>query len=138
MFAQSNLQIVEVNQILAKPDQYHGQVVALHGIADTVSLENKTFTMVDIKGGVRAAGTNVLSLPTSLPEGSQATMPRPGQETIVIGQIRKKDGITGFLVTQVFTNKAEVQQILTHRSARSGKRPGDNLGRDARPSHDLQ
>jgi hypothetical protein len=136
MSAQSNLQTVEVNQILADPDRYRGQVVALHGVADSVKLEHRTFTIVDVKAGKVAAGTSASSLPASLPDGSRITMPKPGQETIVIGQIEKKDGVTGFLATQVFTNRVDVQQILAHGSIKSGKRPGDNLGRDARPSGD--
>jgi len=72
--------------------------------------------------------------------GSQLAIPKTGQEAVVIGQIgRSQDGVTYFTATQVFTNGDEVQQILAKGSIvrQPGKRPGDNLGRDAQPSRDV-
>lgn len=64
------------------------------------------------------------------------TIPKTGQEAVVIGQ---QDGVTNFTATQVSTNRDEVQQILTKGSIvrQPGKRPVDNAGRDAHPANDL-
>jgi hypothetical protein len=47
MSAQSKLQVMEVNQILADPDQYRGLTIAVHGVVDKVTPEHQTFTIVD-------------------------------------------------------------------------------------------
>jgi hypothetical protein len=138
MSAQSKLQVIGVNQVLTNPDEYHGKIVALHGIVQKVALEQRTFTIVDSKSGSNIRGANVQSLPATIRSGSQIDTPQAGQEAIVLGQVEKKDGVANFMATQVFTNRAEVQQLLAHGSITRtpGKRPGDNLGRDAQPSRD--
>jgi hypothetical protein len=136
VFGQSKLQVAEVQQVLTNPDQYRGKVVALHGIVEKVSFEQKTFTIVDSRTGANSRGTNVESLAATMQGGSQIAIPQAGQEAIVLGQVENKDGVAKLTATQVFTNKADVQQILTQGSIarKPGKRPGDNLGRDAQPS----
>ncbi len=138
MLAQSKLQVVDVDQVLTNPDQYRGKIVALHGIVEKVALEQKTFTVIDSKSGSGTHGTNAQSLPATMQGGSQVDIPKPGQEAVAIGQVGSKDGAANFSATQVFTNQDEVRQILTQGSIsrKSGKRPGDNLGRDAQPSRD--
>jgi hypothetical protein len=138
MLAQSKLQIVDVDQVLTNPDQYRGKIVALHGIIERVALEQKTFTVIDSKSSSGTGGTNAQSLPATMQGGSQVDIPKPGQEAVAIGQVGNKNGVVNFLATQVFTNKDEVRQILTQSSRKPGKRPGDNLGRDVRPSRDSQ
>jgi hypothetical protein len=132
MFAQSKFQIAEVNQILTNPDGYRGKVVALHGIIENVDPAQKIFTVVDSKSDSSAGGANRRSLPATIQGGSAVDTPKPGQEAIVIGQIGNKDNTANFAATQVFTNRTDVQQILAQGSIgrRTGKRPGDNLGRD--------
>jgi hypothetical protein len=60
-------------------------------------------------------------------------MPTRGQEIVVIGQIQKRLGGTKSIATQVFTNPADIHQILAQGSniPSPGKRPGDNLWREA-------
>jgi hypothetical protein len=130
----------DVDQVLTNPDQYRGKIVALHGIVEKVALEQKTFTIVDSKSSSGTRGTNTQSLPATMQGGSQVDIPKPGQEAVAIGQVGDKDGVANFSATQVFTNQDEVRQILTQGSIsrKPGKRPGDNLGRDAQPSRDRQ
>jgi len=139
VFAQAKFQIAEVDQILNNPDQYQGKVIALHGVIDRVSVEQRTFTIVNLNRGSSAAGTNARSLIVTNRGGSQLAIPKIGQEVVVIGQIGSQDGVTNFMATQVFTNRDEVRQIVADGSIvrRNGKRPGDNLGRDAQPSNNL-
>jgi hypothetical protein len=139
MSAQTKFQVAEVDQILTNPDQYEGKIMALHGIVGTTALEERTFTVLDSKSG-SAGGTNARFVRITFPERGQMTMPTPGQETIIIGQILKRRGGTNLLATQLFTNRADIQQILAEGSIvrRSGKRPGNNLGRDAHPVDDSQ
>jgi hypothetical protein len=135
MSAQSKLQIAEVNQVLTNPDQYRGLTLAIHGVVNKVTPEHKTFTLVDPKS---RSSMNAASLTATIRAGSQVAFPSAGQEAVAIGQIEKDDGGAKFMATQVFTSRAEVQQILTQGSViqRVGKRPGDNLGRDAQPTRD--
>lgn len=67
-------------------------------------------------------------------------MPAPGREIVVIDQIVKRLGGTSSVATQVFTNQADVQQILAQGSiTRSpGKRLGDIPGRNAQRADDSQ
>jgi len=136
VLAQSKLQIVGVDEVLTNPDRYRGKIVALHGIVEKVALEQKTFSFIDSKSISGAGGTTARSLAATMQGGSQLDIPKPGLEAVAIGQVGNKDGLTSFSATQVFTNKDEVSQILTQGSIRRkpGKRPGDNLGRDAQPS----
>jgi hypothetical protein len=138
MSAQSKLQIAEVNQVLTNPDRYQGLTVAIHGVVNQVTPEHKTFTLVDAKSGSSTPRTNTGSLTAMIRTGSQVAFPSAGQEAVAIGQVEKDDGGAKFMATQVFTSRAEVQQILTQGSVtqRVGKRPGDNLGRDAQPTRD--
>jgi hypothetical protein len=137
-FAQEKFQVAEVDQTLANPDQYRGLSVALHGIVDKVTLEQKNLAIIDSKSGSSTRGTNVPFLTATILGGSQIAIPQPGQEAILTGHVEKKGGVTNFIATQVFTNRAEVQQILAYGSITRtpGKRPGDNLGRDAQPGRD--
>ena len=139
MSAQAKFQVAEVDQILTNPDQYEGKTVALHGIVGTAALEERTFTILDSKSS-SAGGANTRFLRIAFPEKGRMTMPTPGQETIVIGQIVKRRSGTNVLATQVFANRADIRQILAEGSlVRSpGRRPGDNLGRDAHPADDSQ
>jgi hypothetical protein len=114
-FAQAKFQVAEVDQILTNRDQYDGQTVALHGVVGTAYLQDRKFTVIDFKSST-AGGPNVRFGRIIFPEQSRMTMPRPGQETIVIGQIVKKRTGTNLLATQVFTNRADIQQILAEGS----------------------
>jgi hypothetical protein len=130
--AQSKLQTVEVDQILANPEKYKGQIVALHGIAGAVATQEKTFSVLNAKSNTtRETGSHFVRV--SLPKKSQVVMPASQQEVVVTGQIEKGAGGTSLLATQVFTNKADVQQLVAHGAVvrPPGKRPGDNLGRNA-------
>jgi hypothetical protein len=138
MSAQSKLQVTEVNQVLTNPDRYQGLTLAIHGVVNKVTPEHKTFTLVDSKSGSSTPHTNAGSLTATIRARSQVAFPSTGQEAVAIGLIEKDDGGAKFLATQVFTSRAEVQQILTQGSViqRVGRRPGDNLGRDAQPTRD--
>jgi uncharacterized alpha/beta hydrolase family protein len=128
--AQSTFKIAEVDQILANPEKYHGQIVALHGITGSVATAEKRFTVLTAKSNTTG---EIKFVRVSLPEKSQTIMPAPQQEIVVTGQIEKgADGVS-FVATQLFTNKVDIQQLLTQGAIvrPPGKRPGDNLGRDA-------
>jgi hypothetical protein len=109
--AQSELQVAEVDQILANPEKYQDRIVALHGIAGNVATEEKTFTILDSKSNT-AGETKYVRV--SLPEKSQTVMPAPRQEVVVTGQVEKGAGGMSVVAAQVFTNRADVQQLLTH------------------------
>jgi hypothetical protein len=139
MSAQAKFQVAEVDQILMNPDLFEGKTIALHGIVGTAALEERTFTVLDSKSS-SPGGANARFVRVTFPERSQMVIPRPGQEIVVIGQIQKRLGGTRSVATQVFTNPADVHQMLAQGSIarKPGRRPGDNLGRDAHPADDSQ
>ena len=137
--AQVKFQVAEVDQILSNPDQYQGKVIALHGIVGTIASEQKAFTLLESTPG-KTGRANLRFVSVAVQSGTQSVLPVPGQEAVIIGQILRATGSTSFLATQMFTNRADVQQILAEGSIRraSEKRPGDNLGRDAQPVDNSQ
>ena len=139
VFAQERLQVAAPGQIIANPDMYEGKVIALHGVIDKISLEHGTFTIIDLNTPSSAASTNARSVIVTNQGGTQLTILKTGQEAVLIGQIGSQNGLSSFTATRVFTNNDEVRRILADGSIvrRTGKRPGDNLGRDAQPSNNL-
>ena len=60
-------------------------------------------------------------------------MPAPGQEVVVVGKIVNRLSTIRSVALQVFTNLADIQQILAQdsKTRSSEKRPGDIPGRNA-------
>jgi len=137
--AKEKFSVAEVDQILTNPSQYDGNILALHGIAGAVALESRTFTVLDFQSS-KAGGTNARFVRATFPKISQMVMPAPGQEVVVVGKIVNRLGTIRSVALQVFTNSADIQQILAQDSkTRSpGKRPGDIPGRNAQRADDSQ
>jgi len=74
--AQSKFQIVQVDQILTIPGQCQGQIVALHGIAGTLALEERTFTVLDSKSS-KVGESNGRFIWVTFAQKSQMIMPTP-------------------------------------------------------------
>jgi hypothetical protein len=136
--AQSKLTVVGVTQVLANPGEYRGLTVAVHGVVNQIAPERKTFTLVDSESGSSARSANARSLATTIQAGSQVVFPSAGQEAIAIGRVEVDSSGAKLFATQVLTNRFEVRQILSQGTVAqpAGKRPGDNLGRDAQPARD--
>src|SRR3981081_2412149 len=109
--AKEKFPVAEVDQILTNPDQYNGNILALHGIAGTVALESRTFTVLDYKSS-KAGGSSARFVRVTIPEKSQMVMPAPGQEVVVVGKIVNRLGAIRSVALQVFTNPADIHQIL--------------------------
>ncbi len=87
--AKEKFPVAEVDQILTNADQYNGNILALHGIAGTVALQSRTFTVLDSKSS-KAGGSSARFVRVTFPEKSQMVMPAPGQEVVVVGKIVNK------------------------------------------------
>jgi hypothetical protein len=137
--AKEKFPVAEVDQILTKPNQYDGNILALHGIAGTVSLESRTFTVLDSKAS-KAGRSSARFVRVTFPEKSQMVMPAPGREVVVVGKIVNKPGAIRSVALQVFTNPADIQKILAQDSKpRSpGKPPGDIPGQKTQRANDSQ
>lgn len=129
--AKEKFPVAEVDQIFANPDQYNGNILALHGIAGTVALQSRTFTVVDAKSS-NPAGTSARFVRVTFPGKSQTVMPAPGQEVVVVGKILNRFGTVRSVALQVFTNPADIQKILAQdsKTRSSGKPSGDLPGRN--------
>jgi hypothetical protein len=127
--AKEKFPVAEVDQILTNPNQYDGNILALHGIAGSVASESRTFTVLDSKSS-KTGGSNARFVRVTLPQKGQMVMPAPGQEVVVVGKIVNKLGAIRSAALQVFTNPADIQKILAQDSKpRSrGKPPGDIPG----------
>jgi hypothetical protein len=130
--AKEKFPVAEVDQILTNPNQYAGTILALHGIAGTVALESRTFTVLDSKSS-NAGGTSARFVRVTFPGKSQMVMPASGQEVVVVGKIVNRLSTIRSVALQVFTNPADIRQILAQdsKTPSSGKRPGDIPGRNA-------
>jgi hypothetical protein len=120
--AKEKFPVAEVDQILTNPNQYAGTILALHGIAGTVALESSN-----------AGGTSARFVRVTFPGKSQMVMPASGQEVVVVGKIVNRLSTIRSVALQVFTNPADIRQILAQdsKTPSSGKRPGDIPGRNA-------
>jgi len=117
----------EVDQILTNPNQYDGNILALHGIAGTVASESRTFTVLDSKSS-KTGGSSARFVRVTFPEKSQMVMPAPGQEVVVVGKIVNKLGAIRSVALQVFTNPADIQKILAQDSkTRSPAKPSGDF-----------
>jgi hypothetical protein len=138
--AKEKFPVAEVDQILTNPSPYDGNILALHGIAGTVALESRTFTVLDSQSS-KAEGTNARFVRVTFPKISQMVMPAPGQEVVVVGKIVvNRLGTIRSVALQVFTNPADIQKILAQdsKTRSSGKPPGDIPGRKTERPDDSQ
>ena len=119
--AKEKFPVAEVDQICANPDQYNGNILALHGIAGTVALESSTFTVLDSKSS-NAGGSNARFVRVTIPEKSQMVMPAPGQEVVVVGKIVKRRRTITSVALQIFTNPADIRKILAQDSRKTKRR----------------
>jgi hypothetical protein len=114
--AREKFPVAEVDQILTNPNQYDGNILALHGIAGTVASESRTFTVLDSKSS-KTGGSSARFVRVTFPEKSQMVVPAPGQEVVVVGKIVNKLGAIRSVALQVFTNPADIQKILAQRDS---------------------
>ena len=121
--AKEKFPVAEIDQILTNPSQYDGNILALHGIAGTIALESRTFTLLDFQSS-KAGGSSARFIRVTFPKISQMVMPAPGQEVVVVGKIVNRLGTIRSVALQVFTNPADIQKILAQDSKnRSSEKP---------------
>jgi hypothetical protein len=123
---QATIPVAEVDQIITNPNQYNRNILALHGIAGTVALQSRTFTVLDFKSS-KAGGTSARFVRVTFPDKSQLVIPAPGQEVVVVGKIVNRLSTVRSVALQVFTNPSDIQKILAQdsKTRSSGKPSGD-------------
>jgi hypothetical protein len=125
--AQAKCPVAEVDQILTNPNQYNGTILALHGIAGTVALQSRTFTVLDAKSST-TGGASARFIRVTFPAKSQIVMPAPGQEVVVVGKIVNRLSTVRSVALQVLTNPSDIRHILAQDSkTRSSGRPSGDL-----------
>ena len=125
--AQAKCPVAEVDQILTNPNQYNGTILALHGIAGTVALQSRTFTVLDAKSST-TGGASARFIRVTFPAKSQIVMPAPGQEVVVVGKIVNRLSTVRSVALQVLTKPSDIRHILAQDSkTRSSGRPSGDL-----------
>lgn len=103
--------VVAPEAVLAKPADFAGKTIAVHGAVDRVSAARRMFTLVEKTEAGCTDGCARAVVTVVLPADSQATLPAPSQEVLVVGQIEA--GATPQLrVSEIVVAKDELQRRL--------------------------
>jgi hypothetical protein len=133
-FAQEAPKLVSLAVLLANPQPYLGQTVALHGIVNQSDAEIGSFKLTESQ----TSGSDIQHAPILLAtpsKGAKVASVQNGQEAILIGQIQIRDKAPILQVANIITDKDAIRRFI--RPSERRPRPGDNLGHDAQPSRSI-
>jgi hypothetical protein len=133
-FAQEAPKLISFDSLLANPQPYIGQTVAVHGLIDQSNPETGSFKLREIQRG-RAATEHARILLATQSKGARVSSVQNGQEAIVIGQIQILDKAPILQAANIITDKDAIRRFI--RPSERRPRPGDNLGHDAQPSRSI-
>jgi hypothetical protein len=133
-FAQEAPKLVSFAPLLANPQPYLGQTVALHCIVNQSDAESGSFKLTESQtsGSDTQHSPILLATPS---KGAKVASVQNGQEAIVIGQIQIRDKAPILQVANIITDKDAIRRFI--RPSERRPRPGDNLGHDAQPSDSI-
>jgi len=129
LFSQDTLNLVTFDRLLASPQSYLGQAIAVHGVVDQSEGLNG-FKLIEAKSP--AGSEKAPSLRATWIAGARMVPLQNGGEAIAIGQIQNQDNAPILRVANVITDKDAIRRFI--RPSERRPRPGDNLGHDAQPS----
>jgi hypothetical protein len=131
LFSQVTPKLVAFATLLANPQSYAGQTIALHGVVDK-SEAATGFRLVEFQKVGATAKAQASPLQAISTKGARTVSLQDGQEAVVIGQIQVQDNAPVLHVANIITDKDAVRRFIQPSERRP--RPGDNLGHDAQPS----
>ena len=131
LFSQQTPKLVAFDTLLANPQPYVGQTIALHGVVD--KSETATgFKLTETPNFGADAKAQPSHLKATWLKDATIVPVQKGQEAIVIGQIQILDNKPILRVANIITDKDAIRRFI--RPSERRPRPGDNLGHDAQPS----
>ena len=134
LFSQQTAELVGVAPLLANPQRYAGQTIALHSVVEQTEGQNSNFKLIEAKSTGELSKQRVTVQATWVKDARVVSL-QNGQEVIVIGQIQIRDNTPILQVANVITDKDAIRRFI--RPSERRPRPGDNLGHDAQPSRSL-
>lgn len=135
LFSQATSKLVAFAPLLANPQVYLGQTIALHGLVDQSDAAIGGFRLIELKSSGTHAKDHTASLQATWANGTRVVSVPNGQELIAIGQIQIEDKTPILHVANLITDKAAIRRFIPPSERRP--RPGDNLGHDAQPSKSI-
>ena len=135
LFSQATSKLVAFAPLLAKPQVYLGQTIALHGFVDQSDAAIGGFKLIETKLSGTHAKDQVASVQVTWANGAKVVSAPNGQEAVAIGQIQIEDKAPILHVANIITDKDAIQRLI--RPSERRPRPGDNLGHDAQPSKSI-
>jgi hypothetical protein len=133
-FGQEAPKLISFAPLLANPQAYVGQTVAMHGIINQSDAETGSFKLMESQTPRNATQHAPILLATPL-KGAKVVSVQNGQEAIVIGQIQIRDKAPILQVVNIISDKDTIRRFI--RPSERRPRPGDNLGHDAQPSRSI-
>jgi hypothetical protein len=133
LFSQQTPKLVAFDTLLANPEAYAGQTIALHGFVESQAVA--AFKLSEAQNSAAKAKAQLPSLQAFWMKDATKVLVQNGQEGIGIGQIQVRDSTPILYVANFITDKDAIRRFI--RPSERRPRPGDNLGHDAQPSKSL-
>jgi hypothetical protein len=133
-FGQEAPKLISFAPLLANPQVYVGQTVAMHGIVNQSDAETGSFKLMESQTSRTATQHAPILLATPL-KGAKVVSAQNGQEAIVIAQIQIRGKAPILQVVNIITDQDAIRRFI--RPSERRPRPGDNLGHDAQPSRSI-
>ena len=133
LFSQQTPKLVALDTLLANPQPYSGQTIALHGVVDkSESAAGFKLTEVQNHGAAKAQPSQ---LQANWMKDVTVVSVQNGEKAIVIGRIQMQDKTPILQVANIITDEDAIRRFI--RPSERRPRPGDDLGHDAQPSKSL-
>ena len=134
LFSQQTPKLVAFDAILANPQPYAGQTIAVHGVVDK-SEAVTGFKLSDAVNSGAKAKAQPSKLEATWAKGAAIVPLQKGQEAVAIGQIQMQGNAPTIQIANIITDKEAIRRFI--RPSERRPRPGDNLGHDAQPSKSI-
>jgi hypothetical protein len=127
--------LVAFATLLANPQVYLGQKIALHGFVDKSDAAIGGLKLIEAKSSGTHAKDQVSSVQATWANGARVVSVQYGQEAIAIGHIQIQGNVPILQIASIITDKDAIRRFI--RPSERRPRPGDNLGHDAQPSKSI-
>jgi hypothetical protein len=135
LFSQATPKLVGFPALLANPQAYLGQTIALYGVIDQSEAAIGGFRLIEVKWSGTQAKDQASSLQATWANGATRAPVQNGQDVVAIGQIQMQAKAPILHLANIITDKDAIRGFV--RPSERRPRPGDNLGHDAQPSKSI-
>jgi hypothetical protein len=130
LFAQQTPKLISLDTLLANPQPYAGQTIALHVVVDK-SEAVTGFKLTEAQSFAAGAKAKSSQLQATWAKGAAIVPLQNGQEAVAIGQIQMQGNAPILQIANIISDKDAIRRFI--RPSERRPRPGDNLGHDAQP-----